>query len=76
MILGQASRALRISSDLARFALIGTELPVDVEPALSPAQQSLMDAFRRVYGQAPAQSANANQNHAGTHTAGEAKGIQ
>ena len=58
MTLAQVSHALRISSDIARFALTGTELPVTAEPSLSPAQQSLMDAFQRVYGQ-PARSPSA-----------------
>ena len=58
MTLAQVSHALRISSDIARFALTGTELPVTAEPSLSPAQQSLMDAFQRVYGQ-PATSPSA-----------------
>ena len=51
MTLAQVSRALKASSALARSALAGAELPDPSVPSLSPAQQQLLDALKRLYGQ-------------------------
>lgn len=55
MTLAQVSRALQVSSAIGRSALAGAELPASADPVLSPAQQQLLDAVKRVYGQAPAE---------------------
>jgi len=49
MTLAQVSRALKISSAIARSAIAGAELPAapDLE---SPLQQQLLDAVKRLYG--------------------------
>ena len=52
MNLAQVSRALKISSAIGRQALAGIPLPESSEPEVSPAQQQLLDAVKRIYGQA------------------------
>ncbi len=54
MTLAQVSRALRISSDIGRLSLAGAELPASSEPEISPLQQQMLDAVKRVYGEAAA----------------------
>jgi len=49
MTLGQASRALQITSRLARLALSGAQTPD--EPALAPIQTELLAALEKAYGQ-------------------------
>jgi hypothetical protein len=48
MTLSQVSRALRISSDIGRLALAGAELPQSSDPVMSPIQQQMLDALRRL----------------------------
>jgi hypothetical protein len=50
MTLAQVSRALRISSDMARSSISGLEVPVASEPAMSPIQQQMLDALKRLSG--------------------------
>jgi hypothetical protein len=61
MTLSQVSRALSISSNIARSALAGLELPASSEPVVSPIQQQMLDAIARVYGQAAPSPAAASQ---------------
>jgi hypothetical protein len=49
MTLAQVSRALTISSRIARAALAGAELPASSAPSSSPIQQQLLDAASRLY---------------------------
>jgi len=59
MTLAQVSRALKISSTLARSALAGAGLSEPSVPEVSPLQQQLLAGVSRVYGQpAPAASAS------------------
>jgi uncharacterized protein YjcR len=51
MNLAQVSRALKISSAIARSALAGAELSEASAPDLSPLQQQLLAGVKRVYGQ-------------------------
>jgi hypothetical protein len=51
MTLIQVSRAISISSKLARSAFAGAELPPDQAPATSSAQQHFLDAISRAYAQ-------------------------
>jgi hypothetical protein len=51
MTLAQVSRALKISSTLGRSALAGAELPESSDPLMSPLQQQLLHALKRLYGQ-------------------------
>jgi hypothetical protein len=51
MTLAQVSRALKISSQVGRLALAGAELPAASDPELSPVQQQLLNAVKRLYGQ-------------------------
>ena len=53
MTLSQVSRALRISSEIARSALAGAELPVSSESAMSPVQQQILQALARAYAKPP-----------------------
>src|SRR5262245_22483284 len=48
MTLTQVSRALSISSSVARSAIAGAELPPGAGPVLSPAQQQMLDALKRL----------------------------
>ncbi len=58
MTLAQVSRALTISSKIARSALAGAALPADASaPSVSPLQQQLLDAATRLYSQPPAADA-------------------
>ena len=50
MTLSQVSRALSISSQIGRSALAGAELPVSSEPAMSPIQQQMLEALKRLSG--------------------------
>jgi len=50
MTLGQVSRAVSISSQIGRSALLGVELPPSTEPALAPIQVEFMQALERAYG--------------------------
>jgi hypothetical protein len=50
MTLAQASRALQISSAVARSAIAGSELPASSETGSSPLQQQLLAGVTRVYG--------------------------
>jgi hypothetical protein len=52
MTLAQVSRALKISSAVGRQALAGVPAPESSEPEVSPVQQQLLDAVKRLYGQA------------------------
>ena len=52
MTLAQASRALQVSSAVARSAITGAELPASSETGLSPVQQQLLAGLNRIYGQA------------------------
>ena len=54
MTLAQVSRALKISSAIGRQALAGVPAPESSEPEISPAQQQLLEAVKRLYGQAAA----------------------
>ena len=56
MTLAQVSRALTItiSSNIARSALAGLDLPASSVPSVSPLQQQLLDAATRLYSQPPA----------------------
>ena len=54
MTLAQVSRALKISSVIGRQALAGIPAPESSEPEFSPVQQQLLEAVKRVYGQASA----------------------
>ena len=47
MTLAQASRALQVSSAVARSAIIGAELPASAESGLSPLQQQLLAGLTR-----------------------------
>ena len=51
MNLSQVSRAISISSDIARSAVTGLELPPSSEPALAPVQQQMLEALQRLSGQ-------------------------
>jgi hypothetical protein len=51
MTLAQVSRALKISSQVGRLALAGAELPAASDLELSPVQQQLLNAVKRLYGQ-------------------------
>jgi hypothetical protein len=51
MTLAQVSRALKISSAIARSALLGAELPASSGADLSPLHQQLLNAVKRLYGQ-------------------------
>ena len=53
MTLAQVSRALGISSAVARSAITGTELPASSETGFSPLQQQLLAGVTRIYGPAP-----------------------
>jgi hypothetical protein len=59
MNLAQVSRALKISSAIARSALAGAELSESSAPEMSPLQQQLLAGVKRVYGQ-PASAAPAS----------------
>jgi hypothetical protein len=60
MTLAQVSRALKISSTVARSAITGAELPPSSETGLSPLQQQLLAGLTRIYGpSAPAASSPA-----------------
>jgi hypothetical protein len=48
MTLAQASRAIRVSSQMGRAALTGIEAPPSAEPVLSPVQEQMLDALRRL----------------------------
>ncbi len=61
MTLAQVSRALTISSKIARSALAGAELPAAPAPSLAPIQQQLLEAAQRLYSQPPAAQAHAAQ---------------
>ena len=50
MTLAQASRALQVSSAVARSAITGAELPASSETGLSPVQQQLLAGLTRIYG--------------------------
>jgi hypothetical protein len=50
MTIAQASRAIRVSSQMGRAALTGIEAPPSTEPALSPVQVQMLDALRRLSG--------------------------
>ena len=50
MTLAQVSRALKISSAVARSAITGAELPASSETGLSPLQQQLLAGLTRIYG--------------------------
>ena len=52
MTLAQASRALQISSSVARSAIAGAELPAAPETGLSPLQEQLLAGLTRIYGPA------------------------
>ena len=54
MTLAQVSRALKISSAVGRLSLAGVPAPESAEPEISPAQQQLLEAVKRLYGQAAA----------------------
>ena len=57
MTLAQVSRAVKVSSAVARSAITGAELPASSEAALSPVQQQLLAGLTRIYGaSAPAGS--------------------
>lgn len=62
MTLAQVSRALKISSAIARSALLGAELPASSGADLSPLQQQLLAGVSRVYGQ-PAPSSSTSPSH-------------
>jgi hypothetical protein len=64
MTLAQASRALKISSAIARSALAGLELPASPEAELSLLQRQLLAGVERVYGQPPLSSASSIQQPA------------
>jgi hypothetical protein len=53
MTLSQVSRALRISSQIARSALAGLELPASSEPVLVPLQQQMLEALKRLSASSP-----------------------
>ena len=59
MTLAQVSRALKISSAVARSAITGAELPPSAETELSPLQQQLLAGLNRIYG-APAPAASSH----------------
>jgi len=50
MTLAQVSRAVKISSSVARSAITGAELPASSETGLSPLQQQLLAGLTRIYG--------------------------
>jgi len=50
MTLAHASRALQVSSAVARSAIAGAELPPSSEIGLSPVQQQLLAGITRIYG--------------------------
>jgi hypothetical protein len=52
MTLAQVSRALNVSSTVGRLALAGVPLPDSSDAPVSPLQQQLLDATRRLYSQA------------------------
>jgi hypothetical protein len=52
MTLAEVSRALKVSSSVARSAITGAELPASSETGMSPLQQQLLAGLTRVYGQA------------------------
>ena len=56
MTLAQVSHALEISSAIGRFALAGARLPEPSDPVVSPVQQNLLDALKRVYSPPTSQS--------------------
>jgi hypothetical protein len=62
MTLAQVSRALTISSKIARSALAGAELTASSTPSLSPIQQQLLEAADRLYRRPPAAEASAAQH--------------
>lgn len=64
MTLAQVSRALKISSTLGRSALAGAELPESSDPLMSPLQQQLLSAVKRLYGQ-PTQSSSLSSSAGG-----------
>jgi hypothetical protein len=53
MTLTQVARALKVSSNMARSALTGAELPAAAVSGLSPLQQQLLAGVSRVYGDTP-----------------------
>ncbi len=53
MTLAQVSRAVSISSQIARAAMVGAELPPPAAPGGSPIQQQLLEALDRAYHQPP-----------------------
>lgn len=60
MTLAQASRALQVSSAVARSAITGADVPPSSETGLSPLQQQLLAGVNRIYGLAePAAPASA-----------------
>jgi hypothetical protein len=54
MTLAQVSRAVKISSAVARSAITGAELPPSSETELSPLQQQLLAGLTRIYGSSAA----------------------
>jgi len=50
MTLAQVSRALKISSGMARSAIMGAERPASSETGLAPLQQQLLAGLTRIYG--------------------------
>jgi hypothetical protein len=57
MTLAQVSRAIRVSSQMGRAALFGLELPPSADSAISPVQQQMLDALRRLSEFSPGPSA-------------------
>jgi len=55
MTLGEVSRALSISSIVGRTAIADAALPASVEPTVSPVQQQMLDALKRLSKPSPAQ---------------------
>jgi hypothetical protein len=61
MNLAQVSRALKISSAIARSAIAGAELPVSTDSE-SPLQQQLLSAVKRLYGQDSSSSSSVSSS--------------
>jgi len=62
MNVDQASRAVKISSEIGRQALAGASLPASTEPELSPIQQQLLHALDVAYGQKDSSSEPSSSN--------------
>jgi hypothetical protein len=60
MNLAQVSRALKISSAVARSAIAGAELPASPDSELSPVQQQLLAAVKHLYGQDSSSSSSSS----------------